>query len=293
MDTISRIICDELKLRAYTVSSLQTATELTAIHETTPNATVALGRAINAAALLGATMKPDSPQTVSLKFFGDGPIGEVHVQCDARGNIRGYVKNPRLDLTHDIGKISFSKSIGAGFLSVIRDLGMREPYTSTLPLLYGDVAGEVSYYLTTSEQIPSALIIALELDSEGAIAASGGILIQTFPDTPDHTIEELERRIKNMAKPLGKSLLEGEDTVTVLQGLFQYKDMEILEQVPLRAQCRCNRELLQETLQGIEEKELRDMIEKDKGAEVECTFCREKYTFSADDLEKIILKKGH
>lgn len=272
MDSITRILCENLLLRAYTVSSLDTVRELTTLHETTPNATIALGRTINAAALLSASLKPDSRQSISVKFFGDGPIGEVLCQGDAAGNIRGYVRNSQMDIEHDIGSLSFSKSIGAGFLTVVRDLGMKDPYNSTTPLLYGDVAKDISFFLTTSDQVPSALILALEMDSNGAIIASGGILVQTLPDTPDHVISELDKKIKNMDKSLGESLLEGETPITVLQKLLGTHSLEILKHTPLQARCRCNREILENTLRSIDKAELQDMIEKDNGAEVKCTF---------------------
>lgn len=293
MDNITRILSEELLIRAYTVSSLDTVRELTLLHETSPNGTLALGRALTAAALLSATLKPDSPQSLSVKFFGDGPLGEVLVQADARGSLRGYLKNPRPDLETDIGSLSFSKSIGAGFLTVIRDLGMKEPYTSTLPLLYGDVAGDISYYLTTSEQVPSALIIALEMDSKGIVNAAGGILIQTLPETPDHVIEELDKKIKAMPVSLGESLLAGESSLEVLQKLLGNTGIKILSQSPLQARCRCSRGLIEGTLRGIDKNELREMIEKDRGAEVLCTFCLKKYVFTAEELESFLASQNH
>ncbi|HQO39626.1 MAG TPA: Hsp33 family molecular chaperone HslO, partial [Spirochaetota bacterium] len=180
---VSRIYCESLKLRAYTVVTKETAAEITSLHKTTPNATLALGRSINAAALIAATLKPESNQSILMKFSGEGPVREVHVQCDAFGNVRGYIANPAPDITDDIGTLSFSKAIGAGLLTIIKDLGMGDPYNSVTPLLYGEVAADLAYHLTTSEQVPSAVILGLNMDRDGAISSSGGILIQTFPDT--------------------------------------------------------------------------------------------------------------
>jgi len=292
-DRISRIICNDLNVRAFTVTSHQTVAEIIRIHQTTPNATYALGRSVTAGALLGATLKPESRQSIVLKFFGDGPIREVHVQADAAGNVRGYVANPEPDLAEDLGGINFSRAIGAGFISVIKDLGMKEPYTSTMPLVYGDVAGDVSYYLAASEQVPSALIIALELDREGAVSASGGILIQTFPETEQGVIDRVDEKIRNMPASLGEHLLNGRDIHAVLSELLDNRPVDILAQGPLRASCRCSREMLVPVLMGLEREELQDMIEKDGGAEVVCTFCRNVYSFTEDDLRGFMKERIH
>jgi molecular chaperone Hsp33 len=249
---------------------------------------MALGRTINAAALLGATLKPMSNQNILLKFSGSGPIKEIHVQADAKGNIRGYVANPDLDITENFDTISFSKSIGAGLLTVIKDMGMKEPYSSVTPLLYGEVASDLAYYLTTSEQVPSAVILGLNLNKDGEIVSSGGILIQTFPDTPAEVIERIEENINSMATPLGTLLEEGADIYSVLSEIFDNHGMEVLSTTPLKHACSCRRETLLQVFKGIDRDELKDMIEKDKGAEVTCTFCMKKYRFSITELESLM-----
>jgi molecular chaperone Hsp33 len=292
MDKISRIICDELDLRAYAVTSLDTAREITRIHNTSVNATVAMGRAVASTALLSATLKPESDQTITMKFSGDGPLKELHIQADARGNLRGYVSNPRPDDTEDLGGLNFSRAIGAGFLSIIRDLGLREPYTSTMPLMYGDIARDISYFLASSEQVPSALLLGLELDREGIISASGGILIQTFPHTPASSIEIVEKAIQSMKIPLGHALLEGADIHSIVSELMGNRPLEISSENSLRAKCRCSREMLKSAFSGIQEEELLLMIEEDHGAEVTCTFCSRVYHFSEDELRNILKKNS-
>jgi len=288
MDAISRIYCKDLGLRAYTVTSGSTARQIVKMHNTTPNATMALGRAINAAALLGATLKPMSSQSILLKFSGSGPVKEIHVQSDAKGNIRGYAANPGPDLKEDIGALSFSKTIGAGFLTVIKDMGLKEPYTSSTPLMYGEAAADLAYYLTVSEQIPSAVILGLNLNSEGGIASSGGILIQTFPDTHAESIERVERNINSMTTPLGTLLEKGKDIFSILSEIFDNRGIEVLSTTPLRHACSCNRETLLTILRGIEKNELEDMIEKDDGAEITCTFCLKKYRFKGMELRSLL-----
>jgi len=288
MDIISRIYCKELSLRAYTVTTKSVAQKIVKLHNTTPNATMALGRSINAAALLGATLKPMSDQNILLKFSGSGPIKEIHVQADAKGNIRGYAANPNVDITDSLDHLSFSRTIGAGLLTVIKDTGMNEPYSSVTPLLYGEAAADLAYYLTASEQIPSAVILGLNLNSNGDIVSSGGILIQTFPDTPVTAIERIEANINSMATPLGTLLEQGSDIYSVLSELFDNSGMEILSTTPLKHACSCSRETLLKIFKGINKEELKDMIEKDNGAEVTCTFCMKKYRFTGTELEILL-----
>ncbi len=288
MDKISRIYCEKLKLRAYTVESRTTVRDIVKIHETTPNATVALGRVINAAALLGATLKPESDQSLLLKFSGEGPIREIHAQTDAHGNIRAYVANPKIDESGYFDSINFSKAIGAGLITVIKDINMKENYNSITPILNGEVASDIAYYLTASEQIPSAIIIALNLDSNGEIKSSGGILIQTFPDTDPSVVEKIEYNINNMEEDLGTRLNRGDDIISVLSEIFDNEALQVLSTTGLRHNCSCSRETLLSALKGIDNNEIESMIREDNGAELTCTFCRKTYNFSVDDLKSLL-----
>jgi molecular chaperone Hsp33 len=287
-DKITRIVCEELNLRAYTAETRDLVKEITGLHNTTPNAATALGRSITATALLSATLKPDSNQNITVKFSGSGPIREIHVQADARGNVRGYAENPDVDFTEEIGKISFSRTIGAGFLTVTKDLDMKEPYSSVVPLLRGEVAEDIAYYLTTSEQIPSALLIALDLGKNGTIGASGGILIQTYPETEDAVISRIENNIVNAGETLTDALNRDDDIIGYLSELFDNHALKVLSEYSLHHSCRCSSDLIKSVLYNIHPEELQDMIHKDGGAEVICSFCRKKYRFSETELKEMI-----
>ena len=165
---------------------------------------------------------------------------------------------------------------------------MKEPYTSITPLLYGDVASDLAYYLTTSEQVPSAVILGLNLNDKGEIASSGGILIQTFPDTPAETIEKIEANINSMTTPLGTLLEKGTDIYSVISELFDNRAMEVLSTTPLKYACSCSREVLLQIFRGVQKEELLDMIEKDNGAEATCTFCLKKYRFTGLELKSLL-----
>jgi molecular chaperone Hsp33 len=287
-DRLTRLICEPLNLRAYAVTTMDAVTEITSLHRTTPNATLALGRTITAAALLSAMLKPDSDQSLLVKIEGNGPIREIHAQADARGNLRGYVANPQPDLTDDIGGLSVSRTIGAGFLTVRRDIGMKEPFTSVIPLRTGEVAGDVAYYLTTSEQIPSAVIIGLTLSQKGSVTSSGGILIQTFPGTPEDAIARVEANISSMDRSLGQSLKEGADIMDVLKRLFGDEAVTLLDSRPIKASCRCERVTIRAMLASLSRDDLRAMIDEDGGAEVTCTFCAKQYHFDKKELMSIL-----
>ncbi len=290
-DMVSRIICDSLNLRIYTAATYKCATEITRIHETTPNASMALARTISATTLLAATMKPGSNQSVAVKFSGNGPLKEVYAQADAFGNIRAYASRPRMDEEEDIQSLNFSRAIGAGFLTVIRDSGVRDPYRTVLPLQYGDIAADITYYLAASEQIPSALILGLELDKNGRIETSGGILFQTFPDTKDDVIQRLDETIHNMPYSLGREMKEGKDIVSIVSGLLGNEPLTIMESTPLRVNCRCTKDLLHAVLESVDLDELKAMRDEDGRAEITCTFCRTVYNISVDELDIIIRKR--
>lgn len=292
MDKIQRLINNKYNLRIYTAQTLNTVQEICAVHDTTPNASLALGRSITAASLLAATLKPESNQNLTFRIQGSGPLKEIFVQSDAKGNIRGLTANPAIDLNSKTTKLSFSDTIGAGVLSVAKDIGMKEPYTGVSPLINGEIAADTAYYLTSSEQVPSAVIIALEFDQQGSISASGGILIQTFPDTPEESISELEKNIKILSPSLGNRLLDGQSFQETLNFLLPDSESELLSEISLQHKCRCSHDVLKHALSTVSVDDLKLMRDEDHGAETECTFCRKKYHFSEEEIDDIIKEKS-
>ena len=252
---------------------------------TTPSATVALGRSINAAALLSASLKPESTQSLTYKINCSGAIKEINVQADALGNIRGYIANPSVDLDVQTDKINLSKMLGAGLITVTKDLGLKDLYSGVSPLLKGEIAYDTAYYLTTSEQVPSAVIIGLNLSpADGQILSSGGILIQTLPDTEPDIIELIEKNIVSLKEPLGDRLAHGTDILNVVSDLFEQRDFTVLNTLALRHKCQCSRERMLNIIQSIDKTELNDMLEKEHSAEITCTFCNTVYRFSEDEV---------
>ena len=287
-DHVARIICEHYNLRIYTALTAELTRTIAGQHRTSPAATLALGRAINATALLCATLKPDSHQSVTLRISGTGPIREIHVQADAMGNIRGYVANPAVEPVVRKGTIDIPAIIGAGFLTVVKDLGLREPYSSVTPLHTGEIARDCAWYLTESEQVPSAMIIGFALEGDGKITGSGGILIQSFPDTPDSALERVEANIAGMKTTLGESLRRGEDIISVVSRLMDDRTLSLLGTTPVRAACRCSREMIGGIIRGIDRQEIEDMLEKDSGIELRCTFCTKNYRYGEAEVRALL-----
>ncbi|MBN1501701.1 MAG: Hsp33 family molecular chaperone HslO [Spirochaetes bacterium] len=288
MDGMQTIISPSFNVRIYAAETLNTVKEITKIHETTPNATAALGQAINAAALLGAALKPESTQNLTLRIQGSGPLKEVFVQIDAAGNLRAFTANPQIDINNPMPRISFSDAIGAGMISISKDLGLKEPYSSVSPIIKGELAEDIAYYLTKSEQIPSAVIIGFKLGTDGEIKASGGILIQTFPDTPESSIASIEQNISGLKKTLSESLAEGEDITDFIKDLLGNSPVEIISRTDIRHKCRCSTDLLRNVIKTLPKTDISEMIEKEHGTEIDCTFCRKTYKFGEHDLRDIL-----
>jgi molecular chaperone Hsp33 len=288
---LTRYIDNISMLRIYTAVTTQVTREITTVHETTPNATMPLGRTITAAALLSATLKPESSQSISVKFHGEGPLKEISVQASAAGDLRGYTGNPGIDYTEELDRIDFSKAMGAGMLTITRDLDMKKPYTGIVPMMYGDVAMDITHYLVESDQVPSALILAQELDDEGTIVISGGILIQSFPDTSQEVLNSLQDMLEG-AEDLGRWLAHGKTIEEFLQVELDLSPT-FLSSTSLRHSCSCSREYLLGMLESIEADELSAMAHEDNGAEITCTFCKEQYSFTKDDIMEVLRKKEY
>ncbi len=281
---VSRMICESLNLRVCTVESLHLVRELSRIHAATPVAALLLGRLVNATALMGAGLKPGSDQNISVRMSGNGPIREIHVQADARGNLRGYVGVPGVVHLMAGENTDLSGVIGAGVLTVVKDLGLKEPYRSVTPLRTGDIAMEIARYLTASEQVPSAIILGLSIEAGGGIDASGGILVQTLPGAREDSLAAIERNIASMRPSLAVALKEGASMHAVVSGLLGSLPMTVLESTPLTLSCRCGREMLREILKGIEAGEPGSVLADDGRIEITCTFCTKRYYFTGAEL---------
>ncbi|MDX2273714.1 MAG: Hsp33 family molecular chaperone HslO [Cyanobacteriota bacterium] len=287
-DQLIRATAAHGKIRAVGLISTQSVIEARQRHHLSFVATVALGRAMSAGLLLAATLKQRDAR-ISLQVQGDGPLGKVWVDAGMDGTVRGYVQNPAIELplTPD-SKLDVGQAVGRyGYLHVLRDLGYGYPYTSTVELVSGEIGEDLTQYLATSEQTPSAVLLGVWLDREG-VKAAGGLLLQVMPGAPPSLIPEMEGRLAGV-EALSPLLAAGKTLPEILEGLLGDLDLRIWPQVkPIRFHCRCSSNRVMGALRMLGRDELMDMIQTDKGAEATCHFCNEVYRVSEAELEQLV-----
>ncbi|WP_163853012.1 Hsp33 family molecular chaperone HslO [Paenibacillus elgii] len=285
-DYLIRATAYEGKVRAFAVRTTGIVEELRRRHQTTPTATAALGRTATAALMMGIMLKGEEKLTVQVK--GGGPIGQIVADSNAHGEVRGYVDNPSVELPlNQIGKLDVAGAVGTdGFLYVIKDLGLKEPYRGSIPIVSGELGEDFTYYFAKSEQTPSAVALGVLVDVDYTVKAAGGFIIQLLPGLTDDEISQIEKELA--ALPSITSLLDRGDRLedilaTLLPGA------EVLERRDdIRFQCKCSRERVEQTLISLGRDELQEILEEDGKAEIVCHFCNEAYRFSREDLEAIL-----
>ena len=278
-------------VRAFAIDSTATVGELRRRHATDPAVTAALGRLATGALLFGAMLK-DEDQLVTVRVQGNGPAGTLLASANGNGEVRGLVGNPRPDVeqVNAIGKLNVSGVVGTeGRLTVTRDLGMRQPHTSTVQLVSGEVGEDLAHFLATSEQIPSAVGIGVFVQTTGDVEAAGGYIVQLMPGITDAEAARIESLIKDLPHPT-TMLRQGDRPEQILSRIFD-RDLEILENKPVRFHCPCSRERAERALMLLGRDELAAIIEADtaKGAtEVVCQFCTAVYTITIPELEALL-----
>lgn len=285
--------------RVYLTISTDLVQEAADIHDTTPLAAAGLGRVLTAAGLMGIMLK-DADNKLTLHFKGDGPAKQILATAYSDGRVKGYISNPYVDLPlNDKGKLDVGGSLGVGELTVIKDLGMREPYTGTIALVDGEIADDLTAYFYISEQQNSSVALGVKVERDLSIGAAGGMIIQMLPDAEEGAVDALEKMIGEMPPltTLISQLVEddqdaGKRVAALLQKIF--KDVpeeyqpEILEEREIRWECDCSRERIENALLTIGRKDLTEIIEEDGQAELQCQFCCKKYHFNKDDLVAIL-----
>ena len=285
--------------RVYLTISTDLVQEAADIHDTTPLAAAGLGRVLTAAGLMGIMLK-DADNKLTLHFKGDGPAKQILATAYSDGRVKGYISNPYVDLPlNDKGKLDVGGSLGVGELTVIKDLGMREPYTGTIALVDGEIADDLTAYFYISEQQNSSVALGVKVERDLSIGAAGGMIIQMLPDAEEGAVDALEKMIGEMPPltTLISQLAEddqdaGKRVAALLQKIF--KDVpeeyqpEILDEREIRWECDCSRERIENALLAIGRKDLTEIIEEDGQAELQCQFCCKKYHFNKDDLVAIL-----
>ncbi|HEX7055849.1 MAG TPA: Hsp33 family molecular chaperone HslO [Bacilli bacterium] len=261
--------------------------ELRRRHHTYPVATAALGRAATAGAMMGAMLKGEQKLTVQIK--GNGPLGQIVVDANAHGEVRGYVRNAQVDLPLNAkGKLDVAGAIGTtGFLHVIKDLGMKEPYGGSSPLVSGELGEDFTYYFAQSEQTPSAVALGEMINPDASVKAAGGLIVQLLPGLKDEQIGRLEQKLAALP-PITAMLDEGaalEEIAERVVGPFA-----VLGKMQVHFHCNCSRERVEQALASLGQEEVRQMLKQDGQAEVVCHFCHESYRFGPEQLQRIIAK---
>ena len=284
-DHMIRATAAEGKVRAFAVSSTELTENLRKRHGTWPTATAAMGRTVSAGAMMGAMLKDNQKVTVQIK--GDGPIGQIVVDANASGQVRGYVANPLVDFPlNEMGKLDVAGAVGReGFLYVIKDLGLKDPYRGSVPIVSGEIAEDFTYYFAKSEQTPSAVALGVLVDRDTSVKTSGGYIVQLLPGVPEEEIERIEQAIAKV-RPVSEMLHSGLTPEQMLKQVLP--DMRILDQIPLEFKCRCSADRVRRMITQLGADEVRSMIEQDGGAEVVCHFCNEKYQFDKQQLQQVL-----
>lgn len=272
------------KVRAFAVKTTHLTEEMRQRHGTTPVATAALGRTAAAALMMGAMLKGEEKLTVQVK--GGGPIGQIVVDANAKGEVRGYVSEPLVDLPlNAVDKLDVAGAVGTdGFLYIIKDLGLKEPYRGSIPIVSGELAEDFTYYFAKSEQTPSAVALGVLVDVDYTVRASGGWIIQLLPGLSDQTITEIEQQLAGVP-PISTLLDQGKSLEDILADILP--SVQILEKSLVYFKCFCSRERVKNTLISLGRDELKSLIEEE-GAEIVCHFCNEKYQFNVEELKELL-----
>jgi len=285
-DYIVRASAANAQIRAFAAVTTELTEEARKRHETSPVATAALGRLLTGGAMMGSMMKGEK-DLLTIRVNGDGPMRGMTVTADAAGNVKGYPFVPNVVLpANALGKLDVAGAIGAGNMSVIKDMGLKEPYIGQTALQTGEIAEDLTYYFAVSEQVPSAVGLGVLMNKENTVEQAGGFIIQLMPFAEEEVIEKLEKKVAEVTS-VTSLLAQGYNPEMILQKLLGNLGLEITENMPVRFYCGCSKERVTKALASISRAELDEIIKDGKTIEVNCDFCNTHYTFDIDELKEI------
>ena len=287
IDYMVRAIDETGSIRIFSSNTTNLVEHSREIHQTSPVSTAALGRVMTASLLMGDTLKNDNDK-VSIQVTGDGLIKNILAISNSRGEVKGYISNPRAELPlKRKGKLDVGGAIGNGNLTVIKDLGMREPYVGQTQLVSGEIAEDLAHYFATSDQQPSVVALGVLIEKDYTVKAAGGYIIQVLPNAEEEVIVKLEENISK-AEPVSTLIEKGYTPEEVIEYICEGLDMKILEKKDLKFVCDCCEDRIERALISIGEKDLTEIIEEDGQAEICCEFCDTKYQFDKDNLTNLL-----
>ena len=286
-DYMIRATAADGQIRAFAATTRDMVENAKNAHNTSPVATAALGRLMTAAAMMGADLKGEK-DLLTLRIEGSGPLGGLLVTANGHGDVKGYAFHPEVMLPPNAqGKLDVGGSLDLGVLSVIKDIGLKEPYVGQTQLVTGEIAEDLTYYFATSEQVPSSVALGVLMNKDNTVRQAGGFIIQLLPGASDEIIDKLEAKLSGISSitallNAGKTL---EEILTDILGEF---GLEILSKMPVQFRCDCDRSRVEKAIISIGKKEIQDMINEGREIEVNCQFCNKHYKFSVDELEDML-----
>ena len=287
-DQIIRAITRDGMVKACAISGRDLVERARNIHTLLPMATAALGRTLLGASMMGDALKEEKG-SLTLQIKGGGPLGTILAVSDYQGNVRGYVQNPHVEIMEKVpGKLDVGAAVGeGGTLTVMKDIGLKEPYVGTIGLFTGEIADDLAMYFVESEQIPTACALGVRVDTDQSVIAAGGYLIQLLPGADESMIEKIEKGVRGLGS-VSKALLGGLDAEGLLRAVLSDFELEVLERHPVEYRCYCSRDRVERALISMGRQELSQMIEEQGQAELSCQFCDKLYNFTRDELESLL-----
>lgn len=285
-DYIVRATAANSQIRAFAATTKELVEYARAAHNTSPVATAALGRLLTAGSMMGVMMKGDK-DLLTLQIHANGPIEGITVTADSKGNVKGYVGNPNVVIhANDKGKLDVAGAVGIGFMNIIKDMGLKEPYLGQTELQTSEIAEDLTYYFATSEQVPSSVGLGVLMEKDNTVKQAGGFILQLMPFTEEEVISKLEDNLKHVISVTGM-LEEGKTPEQILETLLEGFDIEINDRIPTQFHCNCSKERVEKALISIGKKEIKEMIDEGKEIELNCHFCNKNYLFSVEELKRI------
>ncbi len=288
MDELVKGILKDDAILIISINDTETVEHARRIHDTYPTASAALGRVITAALLLSSNLK--EKQKVMIQIRGEGPLREVVAEADWLSRVRGYVKRPHIHLGLKDGKLDVGRAIGKGMFYVTKDLGLKEPYHSGVPLQTGEIGDDLAYYLLKSEQIPSAVSVGVFVDTDNSVKASGGFMVQVLPGVRDETIDYIETRMKDIP-PVTSMILDGYTPEKILREVGGM-EVEILERKRPEYYCPCTKDRVLDSIASIGRSDIEELVDKRGDLDVQCWFCKKDYRISQEELKSLLIENN-
>lgn len=286
-DYIVRATAANAQIRAFAATTREMVEKGRQVHETSPVMTAALGRLLTAGAMMGSMLKGEQ-DVLTLQIRGDGPAKGITVTADSAANVKGYVVEPQVMLPpNEKGKLDVGGAIGRGYLSVIKDMGLKEPYTGQTELQTGEIAEDLTYYFANSEQVPSSVGLGVLMEKDNTVRQAGGFIIQLMPFVEDSVVDRLEKKLSSVDS-VTSYLDRGFTPEQLLEEFLGEFGLEILDKLDTRFHCDCSREKVEKALISVGKKELNDMVQEGKPVEVKCHFCNTPYVFDMEELKNLI-----